>query len=251
MQPRSLEQVLSSLSSVYDPQLASVRQRQAEIPNQVAAEEQGLQAKQTNAFDEIVGGARRRGLGFSGIPIGEQAKYNATEYMPALARLRQGAREQALSLEDAILGINERRNTQAQSIFDSERNFAEQQRQFNAQLEESRRQSAAAAKAAASFNPSLGGLGGSGGKQQTAGSQLTAPSLTGGRSLQQATDAIDSLMSTNNPALIAKTYQAIYSSASRGNTYDQAKLKLLQQFHAPQLQKNGIGMANNGGSLRF
>jgi hypothetical protein len=216
----------------------------------VNAEEQGLQAKQTQAYGEIVDGARRRGLGFSGIPLGEQAKYNSTEYMPALARLKQSARDNAMSLEEAILGINERRTTQAQSMFENERTFAEQQRQFNASLEEQRRQSAAAAKAASSFAPSLGG-GMKPGAGAPAKNDVTAPTLNGGRSLQNAHDAVQQLMQTNNPALIAKTYQAIYQSAVRGNNYDQAKLQLLQQLHGQTLQKSGIGMSNNGGSLRF
>lgn len=152
MQPRSLQQVLSELDSVYTPQIDSLRQRQAAIPGQIQAEEQGLQAKQESAFGDILNGARRRGMGFSGIPLGEQAKYSATEYMPALARMRQGAREQAMSLEDAILGINERRNTQGQGIYQFEQQAAEQKRQFDAQLAESRR-AAAQASADARWQP--------------------------------------------------------------------------------------------------
>lgn len=141
MQPRTLESVLASLNSVYSPQIDSIRQRQSLIPQQVESEERGLEARQTQAFDDILGGARRRGLGFAGIPLAEQARYTSTEFLPAIARLRQGAREQAMSLEDAILGINERRNAQGQSIYESERNFAEQQRQFN----EAQRRAAASA----------------------------------------------------------------------------------------------------------
>ena len=153
MASRSLEQILSELDSVYNPQIESIRQKQSSIPGQLQSEEQGLQAKQTQAYSDIVDGARRRGLGFSGIPLGEQAKYSATEYMPALARLRQSAKEQATSLEDAILGIQERRMTQGQSIFENERAFAEQQRQFNEQMAAQRQQAAAAASA---YSPSLG-----------------------------------------------------------------------------------------------
>lgn len=215
MATRTLDQVLSSLGSVYDPQIASVRKRQAAIPGQVAAEEQGLQAKQTSAFDEIVGGARRRGLGFSGIPIGEQAKYNATEYMPALARLRQGAREQALSLEDAILGINERRRAQAQSIYDTDRTFAEQRRQFNENLRLQREQMAAQQRAAASANsfaPTLGSLlGGSAG---------------GGEPDEKtrAKTAVFNLFKNADQNTLIRSYNAISKSAGYGNNYDKMKL---------------------------
>lgn len=162
MQPRSLQQVLSELDSVYNPQIDSLRQRQAAIPGQLQSEEKGLQAKQEQAYGSIVDGARRRGLGFSGIPLGEQARYSATEYMPALARLRQQGKEQAMSLEDAILGINERRQAQGQSIYQFEQQAAEQRRQFDEQMRAQREQAARAAAAASSFAPSLGGFGGGG-----------------------------------------------------------------------------------------
>lgn len=147
MQPRTLDQILGELAGTYDPQINQIRQRQALIPGQIADEEKGLQAKQDQAFGDILGGARRRGLGFSGIPVGEQAKYASTEYLPALARLRQSGREQAMSLEDAIFGIQERRNTLAQGIRQQEVDRAEQIRQFNEQLAEQRR--AASQQAAA------------------------------------------------------------------------------------------------------
>lgn len=154
MQPRSLQQVLSELDSVYNPQIDSIRQRQAAIPGQLQAEEQGLQAKQEQAYGDILNSARRRGLGFSGIPLGEQAKYSANEYMPALARLHTAAKDQASSLEDAIMGLNQQKYTQGQSIYENERNFAEQQRQFNEQMAQQRAQAAQAA--ASQINPSLG-----------------------------------------------------------------------------------------------
>lgn len=140
MAARSLEQILSELGSTYDPQINQIRERQALIPGQIAEEEKGLGAKQEQAFGDILGGARRRGLGFSGIPLGEQAKYTATEYLPALARLRQGGREQAMSLEDAILGIQERRNTMGNQLYQqglqqdlAERQSQEDTRRYNEQ----------------------------------------------------------------------------------------------------------------------
>ncbi len=154
MQPRSLQQVLTELDSFSAPQVDNMRKRQSALPGQLQAEEQGLAAQQTQSFGEILNGARRRGMGFSGIPVGEQAQYNATQYMPALARLKQQSKDQAMSLEDAILGIQERNRTQGQSIFEGERNFGEQQRQFNEQQKMAREQMAASQRAAAS--PSMG-----------------------------------------------------------------------------------------------
>lgn len=152
MQPRTLDQIISSLGSVYDPQVRSIQEQQAAVPGQITSQEQGLQAKQDTAFGDILGGARRRGLGFSGIPLQEQARYTADTYLPALANLRTAGVQQQQSLTDAINQINERRATQGQSIYQYETTLAEQQREFDAQ------QAAQARAAAASntFNPSYG-----------------------------------------------------------------------------------------------
>lgn len=174
---RTLDQIIAELGGTYNPQIESLRRRQELIPGQVAEEEKGLQARQETAFGDIVSGARRRGLGFSGIPLSEQAKYTSTEFLPALARLRQQGREQAMSLEDAILGITERRSTLAQQLREQELNREEQQRQFNENLRFQREQEARQA-AATGFSPSFGG--GSGGGP--------APSGGGGASMQQRGD---------------------------------------------------------------
>lgn len=166
MQPsiRSLDQILAELNTVYEPQVNSLRQRQSMIPGQIAEEEKGLGAKQEQAFGDILGGARRRGMGFSGIPLGEQAKYTSTEYLPALARLRQSGREQAMSLEDAILGINERRQANALQQRQYEQSRYDTWQANQEQLAESRRQAAAN-----NFSPTFGGGGG-----QTGGAQASA-----------------------------------------------------------------------------
>jgi len=167
---KSVQQINKELSSIYDPQVQSIQQRKTLIPQQLQAEESGLQAKQTQAYDEILGGARRRGLGFSGIPLGEQAKYNSTEYMPALARLRQGAREQEMSLADAIMKINQERfgmanQLQRYSVEDDrwERQFSEDRRRYEQQLAEARRSAAAAARGSGGFSLGGGGFSGGGG----------------------------------------------------------------------------------------
>lgn len=149
MQPRTLDAILSELSPIYEPQVSSIRTRQGLIPGQIKEEEKGLQAQQGQAFDEILGGARRRGLGFSGIPLGEQAKYTATNFLPAMAKLRQTGREQAMSLEDAILGINERKQTAAMGMRQYEQQRYDQYQEQLRREEEARRLQAEAQRAAA------------------------------------------------------------------------------------------------------
>lgn len=170
MQPgRTLEQIYSEIDSVYKPQVDLYRQKQAGIPGQIQAEEQGLAAKQQTAFGDILSGARRRGTGvaFGGIPMQEQARYTADNYLPAVARLRQSGREEASSLEQAILGLNAQKMQQGQGIFENERNFAEQQRQFNAQMAAQQRAQAQARSQASRAMGTMGRLPGAGSGQAT------------------------------------------------------------------------------------
>jgi len=154
MQPRTLQQIITELDPTFAGQRKSLEDRANLIPGQIASEEAGLGAKQEQAFGNILSGARRRGLGFSGIPVGEQAQYTASEFLPAVARLRQSGQERAFGLQDAILGTNERRDTLGQQIFQGEQDRAAQQ---------AASQRAAAAQAQATFGAfnSLG-LGGQG-----------------------------------------------------------------------------------------
>lgn len=121
MAARTLSQIIAELNPTYKPQIQSIKKQQSLIPQQTQAAESALNAKKDQAYEDILSGARRRGLGFAGIPLGEQARYAATDYAPALANLRTQAQQQAMSLQDAILGIRERRDTAALNIRESER----------------------------------------------------------------------------------------------------------------------------------
>ena len=169
MAVKTLDQIISELGSVYNPQIESVQKQQSLIPEQAQNDETQLQAKQTQAFDDILGGARRRGMGFSGIPLSEQAKYTSTEFLPAIAKVKMQAKQQALTLQDALNQIYERRNTAGNQLYQmgvqndfQERQFAFEQQKYQdalrAQAEERRRASAEASRSA--YINSLYGQGG-------------------------------------------------------------------------------------------
>lgn len=215
MQPRSLQQIVSELQSTYQPQVQSLQQQQALIPQQVASQEQGLQAKQTDAFGSILDSARQRGLGFSGIPLGEQAKYTASTYLPALAQLRQQGQQQAISLQDAINGVNERRDTFAHQLYQQD-----QDRSFQAQ------QAALARKAAASSGAGLAALLRQNGQQQAPTSALNAPGV-GFKNSKLGGKGGYTFSFGNNPVSAASyaklngldAADILYSMATAGDTY--------------------------------
>lgn len=164
MQPRTLEQIYSALDSVYTPQVNSLRTRQANTVQEAEADVAAATGAKDRAFGDIMSGARRRGTGiaFGGIPLAEQARYASDVFAPSVMKAKADARNRATSLEEAILGLNERRTTQAQGIFDGERNFFEQQRQYNESQALQREQMAAQQRqaAAAQWAPTMGMPGG-------------------------------------------------------------------------------------------
>lgn len=234
MQPRTLESILSELDNTagYGAQVQSLRNQQGLIPGQIADEEKGLEAKQGQAFESILGGARQRGLGFSGIPLSEQAKYTSTEFLPAIARLRQQGKQQAMSLEDSILGIQERRTNQALGIRNNEQQMAEQRRQFDAQMAAQRRAQAAAS----SNNDWMKLLTGGGGGQPTAAAPAQNQQIKA-----QAMNAVAQMMQRRaaNPNSFIEELIAINKSAGYGNVGDQAKLELLRNGQPGLFDKNG------------
>lgn len=162
MASRSIDQILQEVTSKSDPQRQLIMKQVADIPRQIQAEEQGLEAKRLQANEDILTGSRRRGLGFSGIPVGEQAKYAAQEYAPAVARLRTAGQDRRSTLEAALADIGRSDYTTAQDIYSNERSFLEQQRQFNEQMALQRENAARTAAAAeqnilAKYGIGLGG----------------------------------------------------------------------------------------------
>lgn len=233
----TLDQVLASLQSVYQPQLDSVSQQQAALPAQYDAQAQGLQAQQQNAFGSILDSARSRGTGvaFGGIPLQEQAQYTAGTYLPALANLQTAQTQQQQSLADQINSINEDKFNTGNNLYQFGVNQDYQQQQLAEQAREAD-QTAALQKQANSdtFGPTVTG------DQSTPGTQgaanpLTVKNLTGGKSQQDAYNQVQSLLSTKNAKTITDTIKAIQASANYGNTYDQAKLKTINSM--PEFQQ--------------
>lgn len=194
----TLEQIMAELDSSggYANDRGLLNQQLSALPAQGEAEIKGLDAKLTQANDNILQGARSRGLGFSGIPIAEQAQYAATEYAPAVARVKQQQEASRMGILQSLNALERDRRGQAQSIFDTTRNFNEQVRQFNEQQAFARQQFEAQQRAAARAS--------SGGSGATAGSYLSG--LGGG----QAAAPQQAAQKQSGPSAAD---QAIYSRA--------------------------------------
>jgi hypothetical protein len=132
---RDIADIIKELDAGYDPGRQLVQKKLAEAPAAFQAQEAGLKAQEQDYFDNtILTGARQRGMGFSGIPEGERARYGATQYMPAVAKLKTSQNDYQGSLTSALNDINLDQRKTAMGIRQTELDREEQQRQFNETL---------------------------------------------------------------------------------------------------------------------
>jgi len=146
---RTLDQVLAEITPQFTASENILNARLGAIPGETESGIAAADAKLGQANENILSGARRRGIGFSGIPIGEQAKYAATDYAPAVANLKSAGLNKELTLQEQLATLGREKRTQAQSIFDTEQSRDFQERQFQESIRQFNEQQAAAARAAA------------------------------------------------------------------------------------------------------
>lgn len=220
---RELSEVLKELDASYNPQRQSIQERIAALPAQAEAEIEGLKGQQTQAFDSILSGARSRGLGFSGIPLGEQATYTSSQFLPAVARVRQSQNEGQRSLTDALNNINLDQNKYAQSIRQAEIDRDWQREQFERQLAAQERAKAAeiAASRATAAAPTFGG-----GKVSGSSVPTVTPEQQKAYNIEQGLRNA----AKDNGDVYVQTANSLRTQARGGNQDAIYKLKLLAQF---------------------
>lgn len=79
---QSLNQLMAELAPGYAGQKNVINQQIANTDKNYNATGLALDAEKTRAFNQINSQAAGRGASFSGIPIGEQADYLSTKYLP-------------------------------------------------------------------------------------------------------------------------------------------------------------------------
>lgn len=244
---RSFDQVYAELGSAFDPSAQLVQQQIESIPGSTDALIQQADAKKDLAFTQITDGARRRGMGFSGIPLAEQATYASTEYAPAIANVKSQAEGRKVSLLESLNSLGRDRRTQAQGIYDNEvardfqeRQFQEQIRQYNETLAEQRRQAAAAARAAASGGGNAGAyLGGGGGGGGEGGTQPTGPSAAD-RAIFSRAKSLESIYKSGDKALFNRTVNSMRNGDASAKAAIVSAYKLIGMPNAKALKTWGL-----------
>lgn len=223
---QDLSTIIQGLDAGYAPSRQLIQSQIDALPDQEQSQEQGLQAQANQSYQDITNQARDKGMGFSGIPIQEQAQYNASSFLPAVANLKTSTNNTKTSLLDALNQSNLAEQNAGQSIL-----------QHQQDLDAQNAATAAANNQAAAQQASFGSL----------FSTPTAPAAPADpyASIDKngANTAIKQLLSTNDPQLIGKTTQAISKSASNGNVYDQYKLELLNELQKDSSYGQLIGKA--------
>jgi hypothetical protein len=103
---QSLDQLMALTNSIYNPQRQQLTQQIGAAGQAGQAEEQGLYATQNQAFKNIAQMASNKGMLFSGFSPDQQAQYNATKFMPAMAGLRSKVQDNIARLQSAMLGLD-------------------------------------------------------------------------------------------------------------------------------------------------
>jgi hypothetical protein len=153
---RDLDLIIKELDAGYNPGRQLINQKMAEAPAAFQAQAEGLKAQEQDYFDgTILAGARNRGMGFSGIPEGERARYGASTYMPAVAKLKTSQNDYQGSLVAALNDINLDQRKTALGIRSGELDREEQQRQFNESLAAQERARASSGGGGGGFSPTL------------------------------------------------------------------------------------------------
>lgn len=231
---QALSDIISSLDAGYAPSRALIQQQIDALPAQQDAQQQGLQAQASQSYDDITNAARDKGIGFSGIPISEQAKYNATTFLPAVANLKTSTNNQKTSLLDALNQSNLTEQNAGQSILAHQQDLDAQ----NAATAAANKQAEASQAGLASlFAP---------GAQQAAQPAMTAKqngsgfnfSDTGGNAISAASYAkatgqpIGTVLRTMGQAGDKYAQQA-YNEISSNQGYYNAHPDVLMQEFAP------------------
>lgn len=210
-----LADIMKESDSYYQPKKDLYNQQLSQTDPQQQAEVQGLQQQQQDSFSQIRDQAQRRGLFFSGIPLAEQAKYTASQFLPAVANLQGKYRQQRFGLENALTDLGSQQYSDAMGI---------QQKQIDRefQVEQGRLAREASAAGSGQFN-----FGGNGDNEVT---PTATTSVQGAHTPEQ--EALWTRM-TMKPTgglytddQLKSDFQQTYISAQYGNAQDKQKLQM-------------------------
>lgn len=115
----TMQEYYNQLGTIYDPQVALIKQQQAQIPGQYEAQKSALEQAKINAFRDISNTASARGMTFSGFNPQQQAIYVGEKFLPAMANLAKSQQESQNALTQALNKVNAERSQTALGYYES------------------------------------------------------------------------------------------------------------------------------------
>lgn len=156
MQPQTYEQIYGNLNQFYNPQRQAIQAQQAQIPGMYQVQTTALEQAKANAFRDIASTARGRGVAFGGYTPSEQARFTGEKFLPALAAIKNEQLTRQNALADALLALNAKQGSEAQSNYTSQQNaLADAQAKREAALIAAQARIQAAGISASSKSPAL------------------------------------------------------------------------------------------------
>lgn len=139
-QVKSLADIMADLAPAYQGQKDIYAQQGAQVQKQAQDTVTGLKAQRGQAWDDIGRSANARGFAFGGIRADEQARYDSTHFMPAVANVENQAIKGALDLSLASAGLDTDARKTAMGWQQSQQQALNQWNMQQAQLEAQRRE---------------------------------------------------------------------------------------------------------------
>lgn len=107
---------MQATNAIYDPTRNNIKTQIGQAGEQGAADEQALYGAQNTAFKNIAQMASNKGMLFSGFTPDQQAQYNSTKFMPALAQLRGKVQDNIARLQSSLLSMDSDQRKQAMQM---------------------------------------------------------------------------------------------------------------------------------------
>lgn len=139
-QVKSLADIMADLAPAYQGQKDIYAQQGAQVQKQAQDTITGLKAQRGEAWNDIGRSANARGFAFGGIRADEQARYDSTHFMPAVANVENQAIKGALDLSLASAGLDTDARKTAMGWQQSQQQALNQWNMQQAQLEAQRRE---------------------------------------------------------------------------------------------------------------
>jgi len=115
----SFQELDKQSAQIYDPQIQNIQQQLSQIPALYDPQRESLKQARLNAFRDIDANAAGRGVFYSGAPAEKQLRYTSEVYTPGLADINQKQQQQLAQSAEKLASTTEERQKYTLGRFDT------------------------------------------------------------------------------------------------------------------------------------